>query len=138
MEGLKFSEQQKTEYLIEVGAGQDDALNRCIAPPFDCGRLQLGISLDLEPEIGRGIYQNPRFSITGDGCLQLHAGRGYFRVRSGECAGLAGAIPLGEAATGSCPQQFEFQQRLNFRRGVAVDLAAQANFLKIRTGPCLH
>ncbi len=50
-------------------------------------------------------------------------------------AELAGAVPLGDAATGSSPQQFEFQQRLDFRGGVAVDFTAEGDFFKIGARP---
>ncbi|AXC14683.1 hypothetical protein ACPOL_5435 [Acidisarcina polymorpha] len=57
------------------------------------------------------------------------------RLGPGQLAKRTGAVPLGEATTGSCPQQLEFQQGLDFRGGVAVDLAAEGHFFKIRACP---
>jgi len=52
-------------------------------------------------------------------------------------ADFARTVPLGNAATGSCPQQPEIQHPLDFRGGVAVNLASEANFFQFRAGPDL-
>lgn len=67
--------------------------------------------------------------------MKLQARRNKIRAFSAEIAEGAGAVPLGDTATSGGPQQFEVQQGLDFRGSVAVDLAAEANFFKIRAGP---
>ena len=67
----------------------------------------------------------------------MTAGWDFERIRPASAAKGAGAVPLGEAATGSCPQQFQVRQVLDFRSCVAVDLASEADFCKVWTAPGL-
>ena len=86
------------------------------------------------------VDQEPARSIAGKAGLELHAEGRDLRAAPGKITEWAGAIPLGNATTGGTPQQFEFHQGLDFGGGVAVDLAAEAYFFKIRAGPdfCFH
>jgi hypothetical protein len=52
-------------------------------------------------------------------------------------AKFTGAVPLGDATTGGRPQQPEIQHPLDFRGGVAVNLASKAYFFDFRAGPDL-
>ncbi len=60
------------------------------------------------------------------------------RIFSGEVTELAGAVPLGNTASGGSPQHFELKHSLQFCGCVAVDLATEVYFLEIRTGPGLR
>ena len=92
-----FAEEENAEDMIEIGIGEEDAVDGAL-PAGAGGGLEGRGALDLDPEIGRGINQKPRAAVGAQGDAGLGAGRPL------PCPGAAAieafAVPLRKAATG--------------------------------------
>ena len=134
---LKLPEQEEPERLIKISGGKNYALDGGVSIAEPALRMKLGVGFDLESQVGAGVQEKPLTVVTPHRCLQLETRRQDLRVLAAKRADFARTVPLGNAATGSCPQQPEIQHPLDFRGGVAVNLASEANFFQFRAGPDL-
>ena len=89
--------------MVDVGVGEDGAGDGRVARGLSArlfARMKLGPGFDLCAQIGRGSEQEPVFIVIAHGNLRLGA-RFAFEGSGAQGAAVgAGAVPLGERASG--------------------------------------
>jgi hypothetical protein len=123
--------------LVEVGSGQDDSLNRSIPPAQIVRGMKFRVGFNLESQVRRRVQKKPVTLFVPDCCLKLKPRWNNPGFQPAKSTKFAGAVPLGDAATGGRPQQPEIQHPLDFRGGVAVNFTSEAYFFEFRAGPDL-
>jgi hypothetical protein len=94
---LKFTHQQKSQYVVDIGIAQHHARNRRLADSFS--RMQLRRGLDLNPQVRRRAEKKPGAAILSNSKLCLRTWFSLECARS-HCSTIhATAIPLGKSAT---------------------------------------
>src|ERR1700761_1145899 len=106
---------QETGDRIDVGAGEDDALDRRRAQAV--ARMENGIGLDLLAEIWRGIDQEPSFAITAHGQRCLGPGQSLAVAGARAPACFSVRIPLWESTTGRGPEDNGLHAAIGRPRG---------------------
>lgn len=89
---------------------------------------------DLQPQIGRGVEQQPGFLILSNRNLSLGSGLAVKSSGADPAAVRTITIPLRKAATGGRTQDF-YAHELHCSANVGVDLAVQRDFLELRRSP---
>ena len=123
--------------MVEVGSGQDDSLNRSIPPAQLVSGMKFRVGFNLESQVRRRVQKKPVTLFVPDCSLKLEPRRNYPGLQAAKRTKFAGAVPLGDPATGGRPQQPEIQHPLDFRRGVAINFTTEAYFFEFRAGPDL-
>ena len=88
--------------VVQLGVGQDDALDRHVAHARGRGR---GQPAELVADIGRGVEQEPALAVRADGGGGLAARHGALGIGARDTTGGAPAVPLGEAPAGGGTEQ---------------------------------
>ncbi len=97
MHRFPFAQQQQAERVVEVGVGQQHALDRAIARRFRAG-MERRKGIDLRAKIGRGIDQKPAPAIATQRDARLCLRRNFPTPRGLAIA--ARAIPLRQPTAG--------------------------------------
>jgi len=95
---LKFTQQKKSEDMIDIGVSKRNAANRRI--PHSLSRMQFRRGFDLRAQVRRRAQQKPRKAVLANRNLRLAARFSAKCPRPHSAAICAGAIPLRKRTSG--------------------------------------
>ena len=103
-EALPLTQEEQAERVVEVGVGQQHAVDRRIANRAWLSGQRWKL-FGLKEQIGRGVQQKPRRAVGADGDAGLRARMRTRGVAARDCADAAVAVPLRKAAAGGGAQE---------------------------------